>query len=119
MTLSVTQESFPLAEVFTIARGSKTSAEVITVRAFGEGVMGQGECVPYARYGESLQSVAAEVEGLPAGIQRHDLQDALPPGAARNAVDCALWDLSAKITGTPVSTPASLIPLAVCSTTWS
>ncbi len=102
MTLSVTRESFPLAEVFTIARGSKTSAEVITVRAFGEGVMGQGECVPYARYGESLDSVTTEIEGLPEGIQRHDLQDALPPGAARNAVDCALWDLSAKITGTPV-----------------
>ena len=102
MTLSVTRDSFPLAEVFTIARGSKTSAEVITVRAFAEGVMGQGECVPYARYGESLDSVTAQIEGLPEGIQRHDLQDALPPGAARNAVDCALWDLSAKITGAPV-----------------
>ncbi len=102
MPLSVTRDSFRLAEVFTISRGSKTHADVLTVRAFDRGEMGQGECVPYARYGESLDSVAAQIAGLPEGIQRHDLQDALPPGAARNAVDCALWDLQAKITGAPV-----------------
>jgi len=102
MTLSVTPDRFALAEVFTISRGSKTHAEVLTVRAFDGGAMGQGECVPYARYGESLASVTAEIEGLPEGITRHDLQDTLPPGAARNAVDCALWDVHAKRTGAPV-----------------
>jgi L-alanine-DL-glutamate epimerase-like enolase superfamily enzyme len=58
--------------------------------------------VPYARYGETLDSVAAQIEGLPEGISRQDLQDALPPGAARNAVDCALWDWKAKRDGAPV-----------------
>ena len=102
MTLSVTADRFALAEVFTISRGSKTHAEVLTVRAFDGGAMGQGECVPYARYGESLESVTTEIESLPDGIARHDLQDALPAGAARNAVDCALWDVHSKRTGTPV-----------------
>lgn len=102
MTLSVTADRFALAEVFTISRGSKTHAEVLTVRAFDGGSMGQGECVPYARYGESLESVTAEIEGLPDGIARHDLQDALPAGAARNAADCALWDVHSKRTGVPV-----------------
>jgi L-alanine-DL-glutamate epimerase-like enolase superfamily enzyme len=100
--LSVTADTFRLAQVFTIARGSRTEAHVLTVRAFSDGVVGQGECVPYARYGETLDSVRAQIEGLPEGISRQDLQDALPAGAARNAVDCALWDLAAKQTGAPV-----------------
>jgi L-alanine-DL-glutamate epimerase-like enolase superfamily enzyme len=73
-----------------------------------EGVTGIGECVPYARYGETLDSVAARIEGLPEGISRQDLQDALPPGAARNAVDCAMWDWKAKRDGTPVHRLAGL-----------
>jgi len=100
--LSVTADTFRLAQVFTIARGSRTEAHVLTVRAFADGVIGQGECVPYARYGETLDSVRTQIEGLPEGISRQDLQDALPAGAARNAVDCALWDLAAKQTGAPV-----------------
>jgi len=100
--LSVTADSFPLAQVFTIARGSRSEAQVLTVRAFDKGVIGQGECVPYARYDETLDSVTAQIEGLPDGISRQDLQDALPAGAARNAVDCALWDLAAKESGAPV-----------------
>jgi len=100
--LSVTADTFRLAQVFTIARGSRTEAHVLTVRAFADGVIGQGECVPYARYGETLDSVTAEINGLPEDISRQDLQDVLPAGAARNAVDCALWDLAAKQTGTPV-----------------
>jgi L-alanine-DL-glutamate epimerase-like enolase superfamily enzyme len=95
----VTPESFRLAEVFTISRGSRTEAGVLTVRVEREGVSGWGECVPYARYGESLDSVAAEIAGLPEGIGRAELQEALPPGAARNAVDCALWDWAAKRDG--------------------
>jgi L-alanine-DL-glutamate epimerase-like enolase superfamily enzyme len=100
--LSVTADTFRLAQVFTIARGSRTEAHVLTVRAFADGVVGQGECVPYARYGETLDSVTEQIKGLPEGISRQDLQDALPAGAARNAVDCALWDLAAKQTGAPV-----------------
>jgi L-alanine-DL-glutamate epimerase-like enolase superfamily enzyme len=100
--LSVTADTFRLAQVFTIARGSRTEAHVLTVRAFADGVIGQGECVPYARYGETLDSVTEQIKGLPEGISRQDLQDALPAGAARNAVDCALWDLAAKQTGAPV-----------------
>lgn len=100
--LSVTPDTFRLAQVFTIARGSRTEAKVLTVRAFADGVVGLGECVPYARYDETLDSVTAQIDSLPEGIMRQDLQDALPPGAARNAVDCALWDLAAKQSGTPV-----------------
>ena len=100
--ISVTRDTFRLAQTFTIARGSREVAEVLTVRVFRGGFIGQGECVPYARYGESLDSVTAQIEALPDGISRRDLQDALPAGAARNAVDCALWDLEAKRTGMPV-----------------
>ncbi len=97
--LTVTPETFALAQTFTISRGSKTHAHVLTVRITRGGVMGWGECVPYARYGETLESVAAQIASLPDGITRTQLQSALPPGAARNAVDCALWDLAAKAAG--------------------
>ncbi len=99
MKLSVTQESFRLAEVFTISRGSRTEAKVVTVRISDGEHEGWGECVPYARYGESLDSVTAEIEALPSDITRATLQEVLEPGAARNAVDCALWDLEAKRAG--------------------
>jgi len=97
--LTVTSESFRLAEVFTISRGSRTEAKVLTVRATDGDLMGWGECVPYARYGESLESVTEEIMALPEDITRATLQEALHPGAARNAVDCALWDLEAKRAG--------------------
>ena len=100
--ISVTRDSFRFAQTFTIARGSRDVAQVLTVRVTRDGVTGQGECVPYARYGESLESVAAQIAALPEGISRAELQDALPAGAARNAVDCALWDLEAKRRGLPV-----------------
>jgi L-alanine-DL-glutamate epimerase-like enolase superfamily enzyme len=96
---SVCHDVFALAQTFTISRGSKTHAHVLTVRITRGGVTGWGECVPYARYGESLESVTAQIEGLPDTITRQALQSALPPGAARNAVDCALWDLEAKTAG--------------------
>lgn len=102
MSLSVRAETFRLAETFTIARGAKTEAQVLTVTIERDGARGWGECVPYARYDETLESVAAQIEGLPADISRHDLQEALPAGAARNAVDCALWDLAAKRQGVRV-----------------
>jgi L-Ala-D/L-Glu epimerase len=97
--LTVSEDRFPLAQTFTISRGSKTEARVLSVRITRGGVTGCGECVPYARYGETVESVRAMIEALPEGITRQALQSALPPGAARNAVDCALWDLEAKLAG--------------------
>ncbi len=97
--ISVTADVFRLAQVFTISRGSRTEARVLTVRVARGGAAGRGECVPYARYGETPESVTAEIARLPGGVTRKALQAALPPGAARNAVDCALWDLEAKAAG--------------------
>ena len=102
MHILVQAETFQLAQVFTISRGSRTQAEVLTVRIEKGGFMGWGECVPYARYGETLQSVTAQIEALGA-VGRRELAEALPAGAARNAVDCALGDLEAKTAGRRVS----------------
>ncbi|HAW48437.1 MAG TPA: dipeptide epimerase [Roseovarius sp.] len=99
MEISVTRDIFRLAQVFTISRGSRTEAQVLTVRVQDGGAAGWGECVPYARYGETLDSVAAQIAGLPGAVTRETLPDLLPAGAARNAVDCALWDLEAKRRG--------------------
>ncbi len=97
--LTVFEDRFALAEVFTIARGSRTHADVLRVEVARDGVTGRGECVPYARYDETMASVRAQIEGAGAGIDRNALQAALPAGAARNALDCALWDLEAKRVG--------------------
>ncbi len=111
MQIEVTSDVFRLAQVFTISRGSRTEAKVLTVRITDGGVTGMGECVPYARYGETLESVTAQIEGLSGVLTRAGLYDSLPAGAARNAVDCALWDLEAKQSGTPVWQLAGLKPL--------
>lgn len=100
--IEVTRDVFRLAQVFTISRGSRTEAKVLTVAITRDGHTGYGECVPYARYDETLESVTAEIEGLPVDVTRQALQGLLPAGAARNAVDCALWDLEAKQAGVPV-----------------
>ncbi|MFU8776762.1 MAG: N-acetyl-D-Glu racemase DgcA [Roseovarius sp.] len=99
MQIEVTRDVFRLAQVFTISRGSRTEAKVLTVRISAGGLTGWGECVPYARYDETLESVTAEIKGLPGTVTRAALYDLLPAGAARNAVDCALWDLEAKRAG--------------------
>ena len=99
MQISLTRDVFKLAQVFTISRGSRTEAQVLTVQITRNGITGWGECVPYARYGETLDSVAAEINALPSDFDRAGLYDLLPAGAARNAVDCALWDLEAKEAG--------------------
>lgn len=99
MRIDVSRDAFPLAQVFTISRGSRTQADVLTVTLDG---VARGECVPYARYGETLDSVAAQIESLPATLARESLQSLLPAGAARNAVDCAFWDLAAKRAGVRV-----------------
>jgi len=98
--LSVNCVAFPLMETFTISRGSKDEAETVCVTLSTPNGIGRGECVPYARYGETVSSVAGHIESLAdtieRGLSRARLQQLLPPGAARNAVDCALWDLQAK-----------------------
>ena len=107
-------ETFPIAGGFTISRGTKTQAAVITCTISEAGHSGRGECVPYARYGETLEGVLADIQAMaPAiaeGLTRADLQSAMKPGAARNAVDCALWDLEAKRAGTTVAAMLSLSP---------
>lgn len=99
MQINVTRDVFQLARVFTISRGSRTQAEVLTFCVSEGGHEGWGECVPYARYGETLESVAEQIARLPIQFDHADLPLLLPAGAARNAVDCALWDLSAKAAG--------------------
>lgn len=102
VTLIATAETFPMDGTFTISRGSRTEAEVVTVTVRDGGHVGRGECVPYARYGESIASVIAQIEGAGPMAGTDDAQ-AMPAGAARNAVDCALWDLEAKRRGVPVA----------------
>ncbi len=103
--LTVTSETWPLARPFAIARGSKTSAEPVVATIAGQGVRGRGECLPYARYGEDIDSVVETIRAMApdiaAGMDRAALQEALPAGAARNALDCALWDFEAKKSGMP------------------
>ena len=104
-TLAVRTERWPIAGAFTIARGAKTEAEVV-VAEVGDGThRGRGECVPYARYRETIAGVTAALEAmrpsLARGLTRQALQQAMPAGAARNALDCALWDLEAKASGKP------------------
>ncbi|ACB96972.1 N-acetyl-D-Glu racemase DgcA [Beijerinckia indica] len=110
LTLAI--ESFPLASRFVISRGAKSVAEVVVATLDSGHARGRGECVPYARYGESPASVLAQIEmirpAIEAGAGREVLQELLPPGAARNALDCALWDLEAKETGVPVYRRAGL-----------
>lgn len=97
MQIDVTRDVFQLAQVFTISRGSRTQAEVLTVTVRDGGVAGVGECVPYARYGETLESVTDQIKAFSGDWTR--LPDELPAGAARNALDCALWDHAAKTAG--------------------
>lgn len=110
MDITVRAETFPIAGVFAISRGSRTEAHVLTVEIRADGLTGRGECVPYARYGETLDGVAAAIAGLPPAFDRAGLQSLLPAGAARNAVDCALWDLEAKRSGRRVWELADLPP---------
>jgi L-alanine-DL-glutamate epimerase-like enolase superfamily enzyme len=112
LTLALAAERWPIAGSFAISRGAKTEA-VVVVAELGDGkARGRGECVPYARYGESVASVMTQINAvqpqLAAGLDRRALQSAMPPGAARNALDCAFWDLEAKRSGRPVHELAGL-----------
>ncbi|HEY2527423.1 MAG TPA: N-acetyl-D-Glu racemase DgcA [Xanthobacteraceae bacterium] len=112
MELSVQIERWPLAGAFTISRGSKTEAIVVVVELSDGTHHGRGESVPYARYGETADGIVAALAAIrPAlarGLDRADLQRALPAGAARNALDCAYWDVNAKQAGLPVYRLAGL-----------
>ncbi|MBA4790161.1 MAG: dipeptide epimerase [Rhizobiales bacterium] len=105
-SLDVRIERFPISGTFTISRGSKTEAVVVVAELRDGDLVGRGECVPYARYGETPEEVRADIAALApdiaAGLDHVALQARLPPGAARNALDCALWDLEAKRSGVPV-----------------
>ncbi len=122
-TLAMKVESWPIAGRFAISRGAKTEAQVI-VAEISDGVhTGRGECVPYARYGETVASVAAEISGMAArvdaGMLRTDLQKLMRPGAARNALDCALWDFDAKAAGIRVWELAGLPAPAPATTAYT
>jgi len=114
--LTVTVETFQIAGTFTIARGSRTQARVVVATVRDGRHVGRGECVPYQRYNETIESVTAQIESvrpaLEAGIDRHHLQRLLPAGAARNALDCALWDVDAKRLGLPAFQLAGLSRIA-------
>jgi L-alanine-DL-glutamate epimerase-like enolase superfamily enzyme len=121
--LSARVERWPLAEAFVIARGAKTQAEVLVCEIIDGAHRGRGEAVPYARYRETVASVLAEIErvrpAVEAGLNRMELQNQSPPGAARNALDCALWDLEAKQRGVRAWTLAGrgrLDPVKTCFT---
>jgi L-alanine-DL-glutamate epimerase-like enolase superfamily enzyme len=112
LTLTLSVERWPIAGTFAISRGAKTEA-VVVIAELGNGkARGRGECVPYGRYGETVDGVMAAIEALrprlAAGLDRAALQSALPAGAARNALDCAFWDLEAKRAGRPVHELAGL-----------
>ncbi len=113
-SLTVARETFPIAGAFTIARGSRTEAHVVTATITQGAHIGRGECVPYARYGETVEAVMAAIEamapGIAAGIDRMELARRMPPGAARNAIDCALWDLEAKQSGVAVADSLGIDP---------
>lgn len=106
LRLTVVEDVFSVAGTFTISRGSRTEIRVVAA-TLSDGVhTGRGECVPYARYGETVDGVMEAILGaandLGDGLDRQGLQDRLAPGAARNALDCAFWDLEAKRAGKPV-----------------
>lgn len=122
-TLSAVDERWPIAGAFTIARGAKTEAHVVVATVTEGGVVGRGEATPYARYGETVEGELQRIESaraaVEAGADRIALQDLLPPGAARNALDCALWDLEAKRAGRPawaLAGRARLDPVKTCYT---
>jgi L-alanine-DL-glutamate epimerase-like enolase superfamily enzyme len=112
INLTTRAEIWPIAGTFTISRGAKTEAAVVVAELSDGTHRGRGECVPYARYGETVESVGAAIEAMrpeiARGLDRIGLQRAMAPGAARNALDCAFWDLEAKRTGKPAHELAGL-----------
>jgi len=112
LTIEASVETWPIAGAFTISRGAKREAAVVVAQVSDGTTIGRGECVPYARYGETVPGVRDAILAL-AGklVDRASLAGQLPPGAARNALDCALWDYEAKRTRVPAARLAGLAPL--------
>ena len=123
MELSVRIERWPLAGAFTISRGSKTEAVVVVAELSDGTHRGRGESVPYARYGETADGIVAAIEAMrPAlqqGLDRPALQQAMRSGAARNALDCAYWDVNAKAAGRRAHELAGLGPPAPLTTAYT
>jgi L-alanine-DL-glutamate epimerase-like enolase superfamily enzyme len=122
-TLTARIETWPIAGSFTISRGAKTEAVVVIAEIARGGHTGRGECVPYARYGETPQATLAEIQAMAgafaAGLGRDALQNAMPHGAARNAIDCALHDLEAKESGGRIWTLLQRPAPAPCTTAYT
>lgn len=106
-TIVARSDAFPLAQPFRISRGVKTVADVVTVEITADGMTGRGEAVPYLRYGETIAGALDEIANargaIADGATRDELLTLMPAGAARNAVDCALWDLETRLTGRSVT----------------
>jgi L-alanine-DL-glutamate epimerase-like enolase superfamily enzyme len=123
VSLSVRIERWPIAGAFAISRGVKTEAAVVVAELRDGDHVGRGECVPYPRYGETVDGVASAIAALrpdiARGLDRQALQHAMAPGAARNALDCALWDLAAKRSGRPAHELATLPPLQPLTTAFT
>ena len=119
MKVSAVAERWPLAAPFAIARGVKDHAEVVVATIDDGCWQGRGECVPYARYGETVADVLDCLDGFAGPFERQALLAALPPGAARNAIDCALWDLAAQRSGRPAWELAGVPRPTPCATAYT
>ncbi len=123
LKLAVAVETFPIAGTFTIARGSRTEAVVVTATVSDGTHLGRGECVPYPRYGETVAGVAASIAAQANRLRDGGTQEALitgmQAGAARNALDCALWDLAAKRQGRRAWEVAGMAPPPVVTTCYT
>ena len=121
--LAAAIERWPIAGAFTISRGAKTEAVTVVAEISQDGLTGRGECVPYPRYGETPEATLAALqamrEPLAAGMDRRALQAQMPPGAARNALDCALWDLEAKRAGSRIWNLLGRVAPAPCTTAYT
>jgi L-Ala-D/L-Glu epimerase len=119
IALTATVETWPVAGAFTISRGSRTEAAVVVVQVSADGHVGRGECAPYARYGETVEGVVAAVDAIGHVTSRDALAAAAPPGAARNGIDCALWDFDAKRSGRRAWELAGLPPPVAVATCYT
>src|SRR6266566_8746137 len=121
LLIEAREEIWPLKEVFRISRGSRTEAQVVVVTVSDREYAGRGECVPIARYNQSTELVIAQIESIKGekSLDRQHLQKLLPAGAARNALDCALWDLEAKISGKRVWELANIPSVAEVETSFT
>ncbi len=122
-SFAIRAETWPVRGRFAISRGANTAVDLVLVELGEGGHRGRGECRPYGRYGETVDGVMAALETLRSpveqGLERSELQDLMPAGAARNALDCALWDLAAKASGTPVWTLAGLAEPTALATAYT